>query len=221
MRVIVLLSGGIDSPVAAHLLQKAGCDVIGVHFHNQTRQQVQVQSKVEQLVTQIGLPKLWLVPFKDLQLAIIKAVPAEFRMIVYRRMMLKIADKIREKEQAQALATGDSIGQVASQTLENLQVSYAAVKTTILHPLIGMDKQEITDIAKSIGTYDISALPYEDCCSFMIAKHPATKSRLEEIEHYEKALPIAELIEKTLETVQIIQPEAQSQKSEARPLQNA
>jgi thiamine biosynthesis protein ThiI len=197
-KVIALLSGGIDSPVAASLFLQKGIEVMLVHFYNQTPQQVGVQSKIERLAEQLlkyGKVKLIMVPFKDTQYAIIKTVPAEYRMIVYRRMMFRIADKIKELEGADALVTGDSLGQVASQTIENMRAIYAATQSIVLHPLLGKDKREITDMAKKFGTYDISSLPYEDCCSFMIARHPATKSSIEEIEQYEKNLDVPALVD--------------------------
>ena len=216
-KVVVLLSGGIDSPVAAATFLQKGIEVVLVHFQNLTRQQESVQGKIERLTEQLstlgsadlrpagpqakpaGKVKLYVVPFKDTQFAIIKAVPAEYRMIVYRRMMFRIADRIKEIEQADALVTGDSLGQVASQTLENMRTIYAATKSIVLHPLLGKDKREITDIAKTIGTFEISSLPYEDCCSFMIARHPATRSKVEEVEHYEKPLDIPALVQAALE----------------------
>lgn len=201
-RVVALLSGGIDSPVAAATFLQKGIEVVLVHFQNLTRQQESVQGKIQRLAEQLsklGKVKLYIIPFKDTQFAIIKAVPAEYRMIVYRRMMFRIADRIKELEQADALVTGDSLGQVASQTLENMRTIYAATKSIVLHPLLGKDKREITDLAKTIGTFDISSLPYEDCCSFMIARHPATKSRVEEVERYEHNLDIPALVQAALE----------------------
>jgi thiamine biosynthesis protein ThiI len=207
-KAVCLLSGGIDSPVAAALLLKQGIEVVLVHFQNLTRQQDSVQNKIERLTEQLsklGKVKLYVIPFKDTQFSIIKAVPAEYRMIVYRRMMFRIADKIKEQEGAEALVTGDSLGQVASQTLTNMRSIYAATKSVVLHPLLGKDKREITDIAKEIGTFEISALPYEDCCSFMIAQHPVTKSKTEEIERYEKNLDVPKLVDAALTAAQIPQ----------------
>ncbi len=197
-KIVCLLSGGIDSPVAAALFLQKGIETVLVHFQNLTQQQESVQGKIERLAEKLatyGKVKLIIVPFKDTQYAIIKAVPAEYRMIIYRRMMFRIADRIKEREGADALATGDSLGQVASQTLENMRTIYSATKSTVLHPLLGRDKREITEMAQKIGTFEISSLPYEDCCSFMIARHPATKSRIEEIEQYEKNLDIQALVE--------------------------
>ena len=204
-KVIALLSGGIDSPVAAAIFLQKGIEVVLVHFYNQTPQQLGVENKIQRLAEQlakIGAVKLIVVPFKDIQYAIIKAVPAEYRMIVYRRMMFRIADAIKERENADALVTGDSLGQVASQTIENMHTIYAATKSIVLHPLLGRDKREITDIAKKIGTYDISSLPYEDCCSFMIAQHPSTKSRQDIVEGYETNLPITDLVQSAVRTLQ-------------------
>jgi thiamine biosynthesis protein ThiI len=200
-KAVVLLSGGIDSPAAAALLLKKGVEVVLVHFQNLTRQQGSVESKIHRLAERLGTlgnVKLIIVPFKDTQFSIIKAVPAEYRMIVYRRMMFRIADRIKEQEGAEALCTGDSLGQVASQTIENMRTIYAATKSIVLHPLLGRDKREITDIAKQIGTFEISSLPYEDCCSFMIAPHPATKSRIADVEQYESKLDVNALVDAAL-----------------------
>ncbi len=197
-KVVVLLSGGIDSPVAAAIFLEKGVEAVLVHFFNQTPHQEGVKGKIERLaerLSKIGKAKLILVPFGEIQRKIIKAVPADYRMIVYRRMMFRIAERIMQKENADALVTGDSIGQVASQTLENLRTVYSATKSTVLHPLIGRDKREIMDMARKYGTYDLSNLPYEDCCSFMIARHPATKSRIQEIENFEKNMDVEGLVE--------------------------
>lgn len=198
-KVISLLSGGIDSPVASWLMMKRGCEVIFLHFYNENL--VAKPEKVEKIIKKLTETQLetkaYFIPFADLQYEIIKTIPAKYRMIVYRRFMTKIAEKIAEKEEAKAIVTGDSIGQVASQTLENLQCIYEA-SMPILSPLIGMDKKEIVDIAKKLGTYEISIKPYDDCCSFMIAKHPATKAKLYEIKEMEKKIEfdLEELIKK-------------------------
>jgi len=203
-KIVALLSGGIDSPVAAALFLKKGIEAVLVHFYNQTPQQEGVKSKIERLAEQLskyGKVKLIMIPFKDIQMAIIKAVPADYRMIVYRRMMFRIADRIREKEGAEALVTGDSIGQVASQTIENMRTIYSATKSTVLHPLIGRDKREIMDMAKELGTLDISNAPYEDCCSFMIAQHPQTKSRIAEVEKYEQGIDVEKLVKSAVSEI--------------------
>lgn len=189
-KVISLISGGIDSPVASFKMMKRGCEVIFVHFHNLTTAKAVVKDKVKRLVEILSKyqpkTKLYLIPFGDIQKEIVKTVNAKVRMIVYRRAMLKIAEEILKKEKALAFVTGDSLAQVASQTLENIYVVRAVANYPILSPLIGMDKEEIIDIAKEIGTYETSILPYSDCCSMFIAEHPETRAKLANIEREEK-----------------------------------
>ncbi|MBW3002028.1 7-cyano-7-deazaguanine synthase [Candidatus Woesearchaeota archaeon] len=209
MKVISLLSGGIDSAVSSYLMLKKGADVVFVHFHNQTLQKKYVENKVVKTAKILSnftkkKTQLYLVPFKQLQQEIIKAVPARYRMIVYRRVMFKIAEEILKKEKAKGLVTGDSLGQVASQTLDNLQVLYDAAKKPVLTPLLGMDKVDIINIAKEIKTFETSILPYSDCCSFLIAKHPETKAKLEKIKEMESKLDLQKLIKETLEKAKII-----------------
>ncbi len=191
-KVISLLSGGIDSPVASWLMMKRGCNVIFVHFYNEKL--VAKPNKAEEIVKKLNESQLesiaYYIPFADLQYEIIKEVPAKYRMIVYRRFMAKIANEIASIEKAKAIVTGDSLGQVASQTLENLLCIYDASSLPVLSPLIGFDKKEIIEMAKKIGTYEISIKPYEDCCSFMVAKHPATKANVEEIREMESRIKI-------------------------------
>lgn len=187
-RVISLISGGIDSPVAAFMMMKRGCEVLLVHFFNQTLHSPKVRQKIKMLAEKLaeyqGEIRLYMVPFQDIQMEIIKTVPPKLRMVVYRRSMIRMANIIAEKEGCKGIVTGDSLSQVASQTLDNVNVVYSASKLAILSPLIGMDKEEIVNIAKKIGTYEISIMPYEDCCSFMIARHPETKARLEDVAEY-------------------------------------
>ncbi len=194
-KVISLISGGIDSPVASYLMMKRGCEVLFLHFHNFTPQSKAVKDKIQRIVKVLSQyqinTKLYMVPFAKLQYEIVKKVPPQYRMIIYRRIMLKIAEKLALKEKAKAIITGDSLAQVASQTLENLHTIYAASNLPVLAPLIGFDKRETINFAKTIGTYDLSILPYDDCCSFMIAKHPATKSKLNDIEEIEKGIDLS------------------------------
>ena len=209
MKVISLLSGGIDSAVSSYLMLKKGADVVFVHFHNQTLQKTYVENKVVKTAKILSKftkkkTKLYLVPFKKLQQEIIKAVPAKARMIVYRRVMFMIAEEILKKEGAKGFVTGDSLGQVASQTLDNLEVLYDAAKHPILTPLLGMDKVDIINIAKEIETFETSILPYSDCCSFLIAKHPETRAKLEQIKEMESKLDLQKLVKETLETAKII-----------------
>jgi len=197
-KVISLLSGGIDSPVASFLMMKRGAKVIFVHFQNKTQMSTAVQDKIERLVEQLSLvqgkSKLYIVPFAESQKAIIRTVPAKHRMLVYRRVMLRIAENICNKEKAKALVLGDSLSQVASQTVENLGAVYSATNKIILCPLIGMNKLETTNISKQIGTYNTSILQYPDCCSFLIAKHPETRATTEPLEKYEQNLGMEKLV---------------------------
>lgn len=188
-RVVALISGGIDSPVAAFMVMKRGCEVVAVHFFNQTMHSPKVREKIirlaEKLAEYQGKIKLYMVPFRDVQFEIINAVPPKLRMVVYRRSMMRMANIIAEKEGCKAVITGDSLSQVASQTLDNINVIYSASRLAVLPPLIGMDKEEIVAYAKKIGTYEISILPYEDCCSFMVAQHPETRAKIEDVVKYE------------------------------------
>jgi thiamine biosynthesis protein ThiI len=198
-RVLASLSGGLDSPVAAWMMLKRGCEVVFVHIRNETQFAGDAVEKIEALVrtlTAVQLKsKLYIVPFGELQRAIIAFVPAQFRMIVYRRFMMKILGRLAKRERAGAFVTGDSLGQVASQTLENLRCIQAAAELPVLSPLIGMNKDETVALARKIGTYEHSILPYPDCCSFMIAQHPETRASLTEIERYEAGIEqAAELV---------------------------
>ena len=193
--VVSLISGGIDSPVASYLMMKRGCTVTYVHFHNYTSR---IEEKIEKIVDVLDKcqhsSRLYMVPFFLIQEKIIEKIPDTHRMIVYRRMMMRIAEKIMQKENAKAIVTGDNLAQVASQTLDNLHVIHSATKATVLSPLAGMDKNEIIALAKKIGTYDLSILPYLDCCAYMIARHPETRAKLEEIEEMERALDTEALV---------------------------
>jgi thiamine biosynthesis protein ThiI len=179
------LSGGIDSPVAAFMLMKRGCRVIFVHIQNNTLTNNKLEEKIKNLVKKLtrvqASCKLYIVPFSNLQKELILSVSAEYRMIIYRIFMTKILNKIAIKEKAKGIITGDSIGQVASQTIENINCIYNFAKLPIFSPLIALNKNQIIDIAKKIGTYNLSIQPYPDCCSFMIAKHPQTKAKLEDV----------------------------------------
>lgn len=209
MKVISLLSGGIDSAVSSYLMLKKGADMVFVHFHNQTLQKKYVENKVvktAQILSKFTKKKtkLYLVSFKKLQQAIIQKIPAKYRMIVYRRVMFRIAEEILKKEKAKALVTGDSMGQVASQTLDNLSVIYAAATKPVLTPLLGMDKVDIIKIAEEIGTFKTSILPYSDCCSFMLAKHPETRAKKEDIKKMESKIETDKLTKETLKETKII-----------------
>jgi len=200
-----LLSGGIDSPVAAWMMRRLGHQVDFVHFHNYTPQQASVRQKVIELVKVLGGGRLWMVPFREVQLEIVKAVPAKYRMIVYRRFMHKIAVAIAEREGIEALVTGDNLAQVASQTLDNMYVINAASKLQVLRPLLGAEKNETVNRAKEIGTYELSIQPYSDCCTFMIAERPETHSDLDMIESIEAKLDVDGLVKKAADKAELVE----------------
>ncbi|MDP4012254.1 MAG: tRNA uracil 4-sulfurtransferase ThiI [Candidatus Nanoarchaeia archaeon] len=205
-KVISLISGGIDSPVASFQIMKRGCEVIFVHFHNLTTAKAIVKDKVKRLIEILSQfqpkTKLYLIPFGDIQKELVKTIDPRCRMIVYRRAMFKIAEKILIKENAKAFVTGDSLAQVASQTLENIQVIQEAANYPVLSPLIGSDKEEIIELSEKIGTYETSILPYSDCCSMFIAEHPETRSKLENVKKQES--DITKLVDKVVKEAEII-----------------
>jgi thiamine biosynthesis protein ThiI len=198
-RVACLLSGGIDSPVAAYRLMRRGCSVLLIHFHSYPILSRASQEKVREiaaLLTRYQLrSRLILVPFGDLQRKVVLAVPPGLRVVIYRRFMLRIAEQLARRWHARALVTGEVIGQVASQTLENMTVIAGATAMAVLRPLIGMDKDEISVEAQRIGTYPISIVPDEDCCTLFTPRRPATRARLEEIQAAEDALAAAENVD--------------------------
>jgi len=207
-KLICSLSGGIDSPVSSFLMMKCGCKIVFVHILNRTQTGEAVLSKIDKLVKQLSKTqpksKLYIVPFENIQKQLIMNVPSKLRMIVYRRFMLRIINSIAKREKAQGIVTGDSLGQVASQTLDNLNCIYAASKLPVLSPLIGMDKVEIINIAKKIGTYDHSIIPYPDCCSFMLGKYPETRAEPGEIERIESFIENQEkLIEESVSNAEV------------------
>jgi thiamine biosynthesis protein ThiI len=201
-RVACLLSGGIDSPVAAHRMMKRGCAVTFVHFHSYPILSRASQEKARELVALLTKwqhhSRLYLVAFGDIQQQVVLTVPGPMRVVVYRRLMLRIAERIARLRQAQALVTGDVVGQVASQTLENLAVIGNVATLPIFRPLIGMDKDEITAEAIRIGSYPISIVPDQDCCTLFTPRNPQTRARLADIEHAERALPMDELVERAV-----------------------
>ena len=201
-RVACLLSGGIDSPVAAHRMMKRGCAVTFVHFHSYPILSRASQEKARELVRLLTMwqqhSRLHLVAFGDIQQQVVLAVPGPMRVVVYRRLMLRIGERIARLRHAQALVTGDVVGQVASQTLENLAVIGSVATLPLFRPLIGMDKDEITAEAIKIGTYPISIIPDQDCCTLFTPRNPQTRARLADIEAAERALPIDELVERAV-----------------------
>jgi thiamine biosynthesis protein ThiI len=198
-RVAALLSGGIDSPVAAWRLQKRGCEVEFVHFHSvpylADTSRRKARALVERLVRHQFRARLWLVPFGEIQREVVLAVPAPLRVVVYRRLMARIAETIARRTGALALVTGESLGQVASQTLENLARTTEVVGLPILRPLIGTDKEEIIREARAIGTYEISIEPDQDCCTLFVPKHPETRADGEAVRAAEGRLDVGRLVE--------------------------
>jgi thiamine biosynthesis protein ThiI len=201
--VACLISGGIDSPVAAYRMIKRGCRAFFVHFSGRPLVSRASEEKVRELVQSLTAYQyescLMVVPFGEIQREIVLNTPAPFRVVLYRRMMLRITEELARKEQCWGLVTGDSLGQVASQTPENLSVVGEATQLPLLRPLIGMDKLEITDEAKRIGTYETSIEPDEDCCKLFTPPHPSTKTRIEELRKVERALDIPHLVKQGLE----------------------
>ena len=202
-RVAVLLSGGIDSPVSAYRMMKRGCRAVFVHFHGApflSRASQQKAKELVELLTRYQFSSwLFFVKFGELQRQIMLSTPAPLRVVLYRRFMMRIASKLATRRRARALVTGESLGQVASQTLENISVIEQAAELPVLRPLIGMDKEEIILQAKSIGSYDISILPDQDCCQLFVPKHPATKTRLYEVEKAEESLDIESIVQSAVE----------------------
>ena len=201
-RVACLLSGGIDSPVAAYRMMKRGCEVHFIHFHSYPILSKASQDKVREiarLFTRSQLrSRLTMVAFGEIQRQVVLTVPPPLRVIIYRRLMLRIADRLAHKTRARAIVTGEVVGQVASQTLENLAVINAVTRLPVLRPLVGLDKNEITDEARALGTYPISIIPDQDCCQLFTPKHPATRATVVETEAAEATLPIDEIVESAI-----------------------
>ncbi len=203
-KVVSLISGGIDSPVAAYYLLKRGAQVTFLHFHSvpyTNRASIEKVREVVRVLNKFQMKgKLILAELAPIQREIMTATDQKFRVILYRRFMFRIAEAIAKKVRATAIITGESLGQVASQTLENMGVIEEVTKLPVLRPLVGMDKQEIINRAITIGTYDISIQPEQDCCSLFVPKHPATKASLEAVLLNEKNLDVEELVKNSLET---------------------
>lgn len=202
-RVVALLSGGIDSPVAAWRMMRRGCVVVFVHFHSEpylSRAGLEKAVELAQMLAPGQLKtRLHLVAFGGIQKEVSIRTRDELRVVLYRRLMARIAEAIALEEHATALVTGEALGQVASQTLQNLAVIEEAVRLPVLRPLIAMDKEEIVAQAREIGTYDTSILPDEDCCQLFVPRHPATRSRLADVQAEEAALELPRLVQLALE----------------------
>ena len=208
-RATLLLSGGIDSPVAGYMIAKRGVTVSAVHFHSfpytSDRAKEKVLSLARLLSESLCGIRVHVVPFTRIQMEIHEKCPEDYTTLIMRRYMMRIAERIARKERAQALITGESIGQVASQTMESLNSTNAVVSMPVFRPLIGFDKQEIIDIARRIGTFETSSLPYEDCCTVFTPKHPATKPRMEIILEGESLLDSDALIQEALDGVEVVE----------------
>ncbi len=206
-RVLCLISGGIDSPVAAYRMMKRGCKVVFVHFHGRPYLSRTSEEKVRDLVSLLTryqlAARLYLVPFGNIQRRIVLGSPAPIRVVLYRRMMMRIAEQLAEQELCWGLVTGDSLGQVASQTAENLQTVSQVARLPILRPLIGMDKIEITNEAERIGTFETSIEPDQDCCTLFVPPHPNTRCKPDAIQQSETLLPIDEMVREGMKTAEL------------------
>lgn len=208
-KVLSLISSGFDSPVAAWRLIKRGARVNFIHFHSYPRTGKESINNVKNLIKILDKYQfgsiLYLAPLLDIQREIFSKCEEKLRIILYRRFMFRIAEDLARKIGAGALVTGESLGQVASQTLENIGVVNNAISIPVFRPFIGADKIEIIDEAKKIGTYEISSQPYEDCCSLFTPRHPATKARLRDIEFEESKLNVKKLIEEAIKKIKKIE----------------
>ena len=207
-RATLLLSGGIDSPVAAWMIAKRGVAMSAVHFLSPPYTSERAKDKVLALAKILSESlcgwNIHLVPFTEIQMQIHEKCHPDYTTVIMRRYMMRIANQIAKKEHAQALVTGESIGQVASQTMHALQCTNSVAELPVFRPLIGFDKQEIVDLAKKIGTYETSSLPYEDCCTVFTPRHPATRPKISIIEDGEAKLDSAKLIEEALLNTDVI-----------------
>ncbi|UPM55087.1 tRNA uracil 4-sulfurtransferase ThiI [Gottfriedia acidiceleris] len=197
-KVMLLLSGGIDSPVAAYMLLKRGVSIEAIHFESPPFTSDRAKQKVMDLASKLTRycrrVTLHVIPFTEIQKAIHKEMPASYTMTIMRRVMLRIAEQVSVERKALALATGESLGQVASQTLESMHTINEVTNYPVLRPLLAMDKLEIMDIAKKIDTYDISIRPYEDCCTIFTPANPTTKPKRDKVARYESRFDFTELI---------------------------
>jgi thiamine biosynthesis protein ThiI len=207
--VVSLLSGGIDSPVAAYRMMKRGCRVVFVHFHSQPfadRTSQEKATDLARLLTRYQFAsRLYVVPFGETQQEVVARVTGRFRVLVYRRLMLRMAEKIARKEGAQALVTGESLGQVSSQTIENIAAIEEATTLPILRPLIGMGKEEITQQARQIGSYEISTIPDQDCCSMFTPRQVVTRATEDEVSFTERALDLEPLVQRACSAARLVE----------------
>lgn len=212
-KTLLMLSGGIDSPVAGWMMQKRGAELGGIHFHSSPLTSERAKEKVIELARVLagwgGPLPLYLVYFTEIQKALHMNTPENLRVILMRRMMMRLANTIAQRDNYQAIVTGESLGQVASQTLDSLHVVNSLSAIPVLRPLIGLDKSEIIERSEKIGTYELSIQPYEDCCTLFVPKHPVTRPSIGPLEKAEEALPMEDLLVEAIEKTQrlIIEPQ--------------
>jgi len=207
-RAALLVSGGIDSPVAGYMMAKRGLEIVAIHFvsppYTSERAKLKVVTLCEKISEYCGRIALYVVGFTDIQVAIKNNCPEDLFTIIMRRYMMKIAEKIANSSDCHALITGESVGQVASQTVKAIACTDVATQMPVLRPLIGMDKNEIIKIARQIDTFETSILPYEDCCTVFTPRHPKTKPNLQDILKAEASLNIDGLIEEAMNSIELI-----------------
>ena len=205
---VTLLSGGIDSPVSTYMIAKRGVRLIPVHFFSFPYTSQQAKDKVVELGRQLteycGRMTLEVVPFTHIQEEIRDKCPEEYFTLIMRRFMMRIAKRIADANGAKAVVTGENLGQVASQTMEAMASTQAVIDMPVLQPLIGMDKEEIVTLARKIGTFETSILPYEDCCTVFTPRHPRTHPKLKDVEAAESALDIAALVDEAVKGIERI-----------------
>lgn len=207
-RATLLLSGGIDSPVAGWMIAKRGVQINAVHFHSYPYTSDRAKEKVLELARILSESccgiRVHIVPFTHIQMEIHEKCPEEYTTLIMRRFMMRIAERVAQKEHCEALITGESIGQVASQTMQALGTTDNVVSMPVFRPLIGFDKSEIIDIARKIDTFETSSLPYEDCCTVFTPRHPATHPKMEKILMGEEKLDTEALIQEALEGIELV-----------------
>lgn len=205
--LLALMSGGIDSPVAAWQMMRRGSRVKLLHFHSHPlvdSSSIEKATELSEILTRYQYDaELFLAPFAAVQQRIIVDVPPPYRVLLYRRFMVRIAEALAQRQGIAALVTGESLAQVASQTVENIAIVDGAAQMPILRPLIGANKNDIVDMAREIGTFSVSVIPDQDCCSLFVPRHPVTKGSAKVVERLEDALPVAELVERTVERVEV------------------
>ena len=207
-RATLLLSGGIDSPVAGWMIAKRGVKINAVHFHSYPYTSDRAKEKVLDLARILSESccgiRVHIVPFTRIQMEIHEKCPEEYTTLIMRRCMMRIAERIARRTESMALITGESIGQVASQTMEALNVTDSVVSMPVFRPLIGSDKEEIIEVARRIGTFETSSLPYEDCCTVFTPRHPATHPKMEKIDLGESRMDLEALLTEAVENTEVV-----------------